>query len=76
MITCTGCLRSFPLNVTKEENSEVLETLCLFYANTLKYIIDFSLSVTSPRKALSLRLYARQNWGQDHPGRGRIPKYA
>jgi len=53
VITCTECLRSFPLNVTKEENSEVLETLCLFYANTVKYIIDFSLSVTSPRKALS-----------------------
>ena len=53
VITCTECLRSFPLNVTKEENSEVLETLCLFYANTVKYIIDFSLSVISPRRALS-----------------------
>src|SRR6266851_357277 len=52
VITCTQCLRSFPLNVTKEDNSEVLETLCLFCSNTVKYIIDFSLSVTSPSKGL------------------------
>jgi CheY-like chemotaxis protein len=53
VITCTECLRSFPLNVTKEENPEVLETLCLFCSNTVKYIIDFSLSVTSPPPGLS-----------------------
>jgi CheY-like chemotaxis protein len=48
VITCTDCLRSFPLNVTKEENPEVLETLCLFCSNKVKYIIDFSRSVSSP----------------------------
>jgi CheY-like chemotaxis protein len=48
VITCTECLRSFPLNVTREENAEVLETPCLFCSNTVKYIIDFSLSVASP----------------------------
>jgi hypothetical protein len=53
VITCTECLRSFPLNVTREDNPEVLETLCLFCSNTVKYIIDFSLSVTSPQKGLS-----------------------
>ena len=53
VITCTECLRSFPLNVTKEENPEVLETLCLFCSNKVKYIIDFSLSVTSPRSVSS-----------------------
>jgi CheY-like chemotaxis protein len=53
VITCTECLRSFPLNVTKEENPEVLETLCLFCSNKVKYIIDFSLSVTSPPRGLS-----------------------
>ena len=53
VITCTECLRSFPLNVTKEQNPEVLETLCLFCSNTVKYIIDFSLSVTSPPRGLS-----------------------
>jgi len=50
VITCTECLRSFPLNVTKEENPEVLETPCPFCLNTVKYIIDFSLSVFSPTK--------------------------
>jgi hypothetical protein len=48
VITCTECLRSFPLNVTGEENTEVLETRCLFCSNKVKYIIDFSLSVSSP----------------------------
>ena len=38
VITCTECLRSFPLNVTKEENPEILETLCLFCSNKIKYI--------------------------------------
>jgi CheY-like chemotaxis protein len=50
VITCTECLRSFPLNVAREENPEVLETACLFCSNTVKYIIDFSLSVFSPSK--------------------------
>ena len=50
VITCTECLRSFPLNVTTEENPEVLETPCLFCSNTVKYIIDCSLSVFSPTK--------------------------
>jgi hypothetical protein len=50
VITCTECLRSFPLNVTREENQEVLETACLFCSNAVKYIIDFSLSVASPPK--------------------------
>jgi CheY-like chemotaxis protein len=49
VITCTDCLRSFPLNVTMEENPEVLETPCLFCSNTVKYIIDFSLSVFSDK---------------------------
>src|SRR5437868_222275 len=34
VITCTECLRSFPLNVIREENAEVLETPCLFCSNT------------------------------------------
>lgn len=53
VITCTECLRSFPLNVTTEENPEVLETLCLFCSNKVKYIIDFSRSVNSPAKVTS-----------------------
>jgi CheY-like chemotaxis protein len=53
VITCTECLRSFPLNVTQEQNPEVLETFCLFCSNKVKYIMDFSLSVTSPPRGLS-----------------------
>ena len=50
VLTCTECLRSFPLNVTEEANPEVQETLCLFCPNKVRYIIDFSRSVASPAK--------------------------
>jgi len=48
VVTCTECLRSFPLSVAEEALSEVQETPCLFCPNTVRYIIDFSLSVASP----------------------------
>jgi len=50
VLTCTECLRSFPVNVTEEVNPEVQETLCLFCPNKVRYIIDFSRSVVSPPK--------------------------
>src|SRR5438045_8037396 len=53
VITCTECLRSFPLNITTEQNPKVVETPCLFCGNKVKYIIDFSLSVASPPRKLS-----------------------
>src|SRR5579872_5117829 len=58
VLTCTECLRSFPLNVTEEANPEVQETLCLFCPNKVRYIIDFSRSVVSPQKRLGDVLYA------------------
>jgi len=61
VITCTECLRSFPLNVTKEENPEVLETPCPFCLNTVKYIIDFSLSVFSPTKVKLVPVISRKD---------------
>jgi len=61
VITCTECLRSFPLNVTTEENPEVLETPCLFCSNKVKYIIDFSLSVFSPTKVKTAPVISRKN---------------
>ena len=61
VITCTECLRSFPLNVTTEENPEVLETPCLFCSNTVKYIIDFSLSVFSPTKVKTAPVISRKD---------------
>ncbi len=49
VLTCTDCLRSFPLSVTTEDLQKIQETACLFCPNTVRYIIDFSLSIASPR---------------------------
>lgn len=49
VLTCTECLRSFPLSVMHEDVQEIQETLCLFCATPVRYIIDFSLSVSSPK---------------------------
>jgi CheY-like chemotaxis protein len=49
VLTCTDCLRSFPVNTTSEVTGDVLETRCIFCAETVRYIIDFSLSAASPR---------------------------
>ncbi len=50
VLTCTECLRSFPLHVSEADNPEVVETPCIFCLGTVRYIIDFSLSVASPAK--------------------------
>lgn len=50
VLTCTECLRSFPLSVSREDLQSVQETSCLFCPNTVRYVIDFSCSVASPRK--------------------------
>jgi CheY-like chemotaxis protein len=52
VLTCTECLRSFPLNVSSEVSAAVMETPCIFCLNEVRYIIDFSLSVASPRKKM------------------------
>ena len=49
VLTCTDCLRSFPLSVTTEDLQKIQETPCLFCPNTVRYIIDFSIAVASPR---------------------------
>ena len=48
VLTCTECLRSFPLSVLREDVQEIQETPCLFCTNPVMYIIDFSLAVSSP----------------------------
>jgi CheY-like chemotaxis protein len=48
VLTCTECLRSFPLSVATEDLQKIQETPCLFCPNTVRYVIDFSLSVASP----------------------------
>jgi len=53
VLTCTECLRSFPLNVTGEVTPTVLTTPCIFCLNEVRYIIDFSLSVASPKKKIA-----------------------
>jgi len=48
-LTCTECLRSFPLNVVYEDLRKIKETPCIFCHNAVRYVIDFSLGVAGPR---------------------------
>lgn len=48
VLTCMECLRSFPLSVMREDVQEIQETPCLFCATLVRYVIDFSLAVSSP----------------------------
>lgn len=48
VITCTQCLRSFPLSVVHEDLQEVQETPCMFCRNKVRYVVDFSRDVSSP----------------------------
>lgn len=50
VLTCTECLRSFPQNVPSEISTSVMTTPCVFCLNEVRYIVDFSISVASPRK--------------------------
>ncbi len=54
VLTCTECLRSFPLSVAQEDVREIQVTNCLFCANPVRYIVDFSLTVRSPNKVQPL----------------------
>jgi CheY-like chemotaxis protein len=49
VLTCTECLRSFPLSVLREGVQEIQETPCLFCTTPVRYIIDFSRAVSSPK---------------------------
>jgi CheY-like chemotaxis protein len=51
VLTCTQCLRSFPLHVSEAINPEVEETPCIFCLSVVRYVVDFSLSVASPVQA-------------------------
>jgi CheY-like chemotaxis protein len=50
VVTCPDCLRSFPLSVLNESIQEIQETECLFCPTQVRYIVDFSRDVASPRK--------------------------
>jgi CheY-like chemotaxis protein len=62
VITCTECLRSFPMNVPEEVSAEILLTPCVFCANEVRYIIDFSRPVASPEKTMAVAASGR--WTQ------------
>jgi CheY-like chemotaxis protein len=49
VVTCTNCLRSFPLSVMNENLQEVQEAACLFCPEIVRYVVDFSRDVYSPR---------------------------
>ena len=49
VLTCTQCLRSFPLSIRREQVQEIQETPCLFCSNAVRYVIDFSVDVVSPK---------------------------
>lgn len=51
VLTCTECLRSFPLSVEREDVQEIQVTPCLFCANPVRYIIDFSLAISSSKRS-------------------------
>jgi CheY-like chemotaxis protein len=50
VLTCTQCLRSFPLSVLREDVQEIQDTPCVFCTSQVRYIIDFSIGVFSPAK--------------------------
>lgn len=64
VIGCTECLRSFPMNVAEEATAEILLTNCLFCATEIRYIIDFSRSVSSPEKTIAA-VAAAQGWSRE-----------
>lgn len=49
VVTCTDCLRSFPINVAYEGNQEIQETACLSCNTRLQYIIDFTLALPAAK---------------------------
>jgi CheY-like chemotaxis protein len=53
VLTCTECLRSFPLSVLEEGVQEIQETPCLFCRTPVRYVIDFSVEVASPEACIT-----------------------
>jgi CheY-like chemotaxis protein len=51
VLTCMNCLRSFPLSILREGLQEIQETPCIFCDSCVRYVVDFSVDVSSPVKA-------------------------
>ena len=60
VLTCTECLRSFPLSAQHTDMAEIQETPCLFCATPLRYIIDFSPTVSSPKHEITVSESSQQ----------------
>lgn len=55
VLTCTDCLRSFPISVTDEDaGKEIQEASCLFCVNTMRYIIDTSSTASCLNHAITV----------------------
>jgi CheY-like chemotaxis protein len=61
VVTCTQCLRSFPISVQDEDEQEIQQTACLFCASLVRFIVDFSLAVSSPKKSQAAAASGRQH---------------
>ncbi len=53
VLTCPECLRSFPLSVVNEDVQDIQETPCLFCSNPVRYVIDFTVPIASPRSDIT-----------------------
>jgi CheY-like chemotaxis protein len=73
VLTCTSCLRSFPFSVTRELTAEVLKTPCIYCPHEVRYIIDFSRSVSSPQRRAQWRANFLQEQAAVIPLPGKQP---
>jgi hypothetical protein len=48
------------LNITKEDVQKIQETPCLFCPNRVRYVIDFSQGIVSPRPEVRAAEAARE----------------
>jgi CheY-like chemotaxis protein len=63
VLTCTDCLRSFPLSVTMDDPEKIQETACLYCSNMVRYVIDFSVAMGSSSPEACLASTARHAKG-------------
>lgn len=59
VLTCSECLRSFSPCILYKD-AEIQETFCRFCANPIRYIIDFSHSVSAPKHDIATEFRSKQ----------------
>jgi CheY-like chemotaxis protein len=55
VVTCTECLRSFPLSIEDDEGQKIQETSCVFCPNTIRFVIDLPFSGNFPEQGAAGR---------------------